>query len=268
MPDGDLRKPLWLRAVSGPPNAVVYLDLDGTLLGPDGNLFADQSGDFCDAAVRALRRLTDAGIPYVLVSGRSALRVAEAARLLGAAGGLAEIGALDAGYPTEGGQTVHDAIAATGIPAELLAREPLLEPHPVSRLGREGSHVLRGVAGPDADEWVRQRSAGTLRLADNGRVGPGETRVYHLLPVAASKALSVRKDVERRGVDPRECLSVGDSREDMEISTVVGTTALVANGMRAEPALAELATFVTRAGHGAGVLEAVQRWGRAGGGRP
>ena len=239
---------------------MVYLDLDGTLLGPGGNLFRNEGGDFCDAAVRTLERLTSLGIPYVFVSGRSAARVAEAARLLGADGALAEIGALDAGYPTEAGESVHEAIARTGIPTELLAREPQLEEHPVSALGREGSHVLRGVVSPDAARWVSERSDGRLRLADNGRIGPGETRVFHLLPTAASKALSVRRDLARREADPGAGLSVGDSREDMEIGAVIGTTALVANGARAEPELARLASFVTDAGHGAGVAEAVARW--------
>jgi hydroxymethylpyrimidine pyrophosphatase-like HAD family hydrolase len=240
------------------------LDLDGTLLGPGGNLFRNADGAFCDAAVRALERLTGLGIPYIFVSGRSASRVAEAARMLGADGALAEIGALDAGYPTREGQTVHEAIAATGIPAELLAREPELEEHPVSALGREGSHVLRGRISPGAPEWVTRRSEGQLRLADNGRVGPGEVHVYHLLPTASSKCLSVERDLARRGLDGAVCLSVGDSREDMEIGRVVGTAALVANGAAAEPGLRELATFVTDASHGAGVREAVERWLAAG----
>lgn len=239
----------------------VYLDLDGTLLGPDGDLLAGADGAFSDAGIRALELLKDAGVPYIFVSGRSAKRVAEAARMLGAAGSLGEVGALDAGYPTAAGQTVHDAIAETGIPAELLEREPRLHEHPVSALGREGSHVLRGVVSAGAAPWVEQRSKGTLRLADNGRVGPGEIRVFHLLPSAASKALSVQRDMERRGSDPDACLSVGDSYEDMAIGAVLGTVALVANGAAADPPLAEMASFVTEASHGAGVLEAIIRWG-------
>jgi len=246
--------------VAAARHGAVYLDLDGTLLGPGGNLFRNVDGAFCDAAVRALQRLSDLEIPYVFVSGRSSSRVAEAARMLGADGALAEVGALDAGYPTREGQTVHDAIAETGIPAELLAREPALEEHPVSALGREGSHVLRGRAQPDAFAWVTERSDGQLRLADNGRIGPGEVHVYHLLPAASSKSISVQRDLERRRVNGAACLSVGDSLEDMQVGRVVGTTALVANGAVAEPELRRLASFVTRASHGAGVREAVERW--------
>jgi hydroxymethylpyrimidine pyrophosphatase-like HAD family hydrolase len=238
---------------------VAYLDLDGTLLGPGGSLLQGVDG-VSEAGARALARLTAEGVPYVFVSGRSRVRVEDAARMLGADGALAELGALDAGYPVRDGETVHAAIAATGLPAELLAREPGLEVHPVSDLGREGSHVLRGRIGADVPAWVARRSGGALRLADNGRIGPGEVRIYHLVPTRASKALSVELDVARRGVRATACLAVGDSAEDVEIGQVVGTMALVANGAAAEPRLAALASFTTTGAHGAGVLEAVERW--------
>lgn len=246
--------------VSSGPVRAAYLDLDGTLLGAGGNFLADGEGTATDAGVRALALLRRNGVPYVFVSGRSRTRTEEAARMLGAAGALGELGALHCGYPVEPGQTVHEAIAATGLPRRLFDRESGLEPHPVSTMGREGSHVLRGVVSGDAAEWVRAESRGSLRLADNGRIGPGETRVFHLLPAAASKAVAVARDMAERGCDPAACLSVGDSREDMEIGREVGTTALVANGREAEPELEALADFVTAAGHGAGVLEAVERW--------
>lgn len=239
---------------------IAYLDLDGTLLGAAGNFLADEHGAPTDAGVRALALLRNRGVPYVFVSGRSRSRTAEAARMLGADGALGELGALHSGYPVEPGQTVHEAIAATGLPAKLLERERGLEPHPVSAMGREGSHVLRGRASDDAADWVHATSNGRLRLADNGRIGPGDTRVFHLLPAEASKARAVAVDIAERDCDPAACLSVGDSREDMEIARSVGTTALVANGRDAEPELAKLASFVTSAGHGAGVLEAVERW--------
>lgn len=239
---------------------VAYLDLDGTLLGPGGSLLRGVDGGVSEAGARALARLTAAGVPYVFVSGRSRMRVEEAARMLGADGALAELGALDAGYPVRDGETVYAAIEATGLPGELLAREPELEVHPVTALGREGSHVLLGRAGADAPAWVARRSGGALRLADNGRSGPGGTRIYHLVPTRASKALSVELDVARRGVLGADCLAVGDSAEDVEIGRAVGTMALVANGAAAEPRLAELASFTTTGAHGAGVLEAVERW--------
>lgn len=238
---------------------MVYLDLDGTLLGPGGSLLRGEGGRFSDASVTALGLLHARGIPVVLVSGRSRPRLETAARIVGADGILPELGATDAGYPTAPGQTVHEAIAATGIVAALLAREPGLEVHTAAMWGREGSHVLRGAAGGDAAAWVSERSGGALRLADNGRIGPG-THVFHLLPAGASKAAAVARDLARRGADPAACLMAGDSAEDLEVGRVVGTVALVRNGLDAAPHLAGAATLVTRGRHGEGVLEAVEAW--------
>ena len=240
------------------PVAVAYLDLDATLLGPGGSLFRGADGP-SDAAVRALALLHEAEVPVVLVSGRSRSRLEAIGRVLGAAGVLPELGALDTDFPTRPGQTVYAAIAETGIPEELLAREPDLERHPHAG-DREGGHVFRGRAGADADEFVRLRSGGALRLADNGQAGMAGVWVYHLVPAAASKAAAVRRDVARRGADPARCLAVGDSRQDLGIGEVVGHMALVANGAAAEPELAGEGVWVTEGAYGEGVLEAVRAW--------
>ncbi|MGI9539527.1 MAG: HAD family hydrolase, partial [Miltoncostaeaceae bacterium] len=121
-----------------------YLDLDGTLLGPGGSLLTEDGRTFSDASVRALGLLREHGVPVVLVSGRSRLRLEAVAIAVGADGALAEMGALDAGYPTRDGQTVHEAIVETGLPKRLLEREGDLETHPLAAAGgREGSYVLR-----------------------------------------------------------------------------------------------------------------------------
>ena len=103
---------------------VVYLDLDGTLFGPSGSILIDQRGRFTHVGVRALQLLHGAEIPVVLVSGRSRRRLEAVARALGIAGVLPEMGATDAGYPTAPGETVHDAIARTGVPDALLDPSP------------------------------------------------------------------------------------------------------------------------------------------------
>ena len=208
----------------------------------------------------ALRLLAARSVPVVLVSGRSRRRLETCAQLLGAAGILPELGATDCGYPTAPGQTVHEAIRATGLPDALLAREPGLEVHPAAMWGREGSHVFRGRIGADAPAWVARASAGALRLAENGRIGQDGTCVFHLLPAAASKGEAVRRDMGARGADPAACLAVGDSAEDLGIAAVVGRFALVRNGAEADPSLAARAEWITRGAHGAGVREAVEVW--------
>mgnify|MGYP001815257104 CR=1 FL=1 len=237
-----------------------YLDLDGTLLGPGGSLLTEDGRSHSDAAVRALGLLREHDVPVVLVSGRSRVRLEAVAIAVGADGALAEMGALDVGYPTASGQTVHEAIVATGLPRRLLEREDGLEVHPLAAAGgREGSYVVRGRAGPDAGAWIASESDGSLRLADNGHIGGGH-HVYHLLPAAASKARAVELDLERRGLDGRHSLAVGDSRQDLDMGRAVGTVAIVANGAEADTEVADAAPWVTAGRHGRGVLEAVGAW--------
>ena len=249
-----------------PERSCCYIDLDGTLLGMGGSVLRSSDGAPADAAIRALIDLERAGVPYVFVSGRSRLRLDTIGRLLGAHSVLAELGALEAGYPTAPGQTVIDAVAATGIIDALLDREPGLEIHPGAIWGREGSHCLRGIAGSDTAAWIREYSDGALRFADNGRIGPGEVHVFHVLPTRASKAAAVAVHLDRHGFDPANCLAIGDSGEDMAMGEVVGTFALVRNGADADPAVAARAAWITTAANGEGVLEAVHAWLERGGG--
>jgi hydroxymethylpyrimidine pyrophosphatase-like HAD family hydrolase len=242
-----------------------YIDLDSTLLGFGGSILRTGDNAPTEAGIRALTALQAAEVPFVFVSGRSRLRLETIGRLVGAHSVLAELGALEAGYPTAPSQTVLDAVSATGILDELLAREPRLEIHPGAIWGREGSHCLRGIASADTAQWVAAYSGGALRFADNGRIGPGDVHVFHVLPTGASKEASVRSHLRAYGFDPAACLAVGDSVEDMAISTCVGTFALVRNGAEADPALAARARWITRAAHGAGVLEAVTQWLEHGG---
>ena len=241
---------------------VAYLDLDGTLLGPGGVLLRGADGGFSDAGVRALERLAQADVPAVLVSGRAAGHLREAARMLGAAGALPELGALDAGYPVIDGQTVFDAIAATGVPERLLEHEPGLQVHPATVGLREGTHCFRGRASADADAFVVRISDGGLRLVDNGVIDRRGNRVYHLSPAGAGKAAAVARDIAVRGAEAAACLAVGDSPEDLRIAGVVGHFALVANALAANGGhlVDPDGVWVTRSAFGAGVLEAVEEW--------
>lgn len=240
---------------------VCYLDLDETLLGHGGGILRDGSGAFAYESIRAFEALHATGVPAVLVSGRRLAELAAIARMLGADGALGELGACDAGYPTADGQNVHQAIAATGIVDTLLAwSDGALEPYLPWAIGREGSHLLVGRAGPQTLELVDRLSRGTLRLVDNGAVGDDGRRAYHLLPAGAGKGPAVARDVARRGADPSACLAVGDSRADLELIGVVGLVAIVANGVDDDPGLVDDAQWITAARHGAGVLEAVTRW--------
>jgi phosphoglycolate phosphatase-like HAD superfamily hydrolase len=68
--------------------------------------------------------------------------------------------------------------------------------------------------------------------------------------------------MQARGYEGSDCIAVGDSREDMDAASVVGTFWLVANALERDPTLgADIAgsdnVRVAEAGYGAGVYEAV-----------
>ena len=65
------------------PLKALYADLDGTLAGPGGSLYATADGPSSRGA-EALAALHRASVLLVLVSGRTRSQVREAARLVGA----------------------------------------------------------------------------------------------------------------------------------------------------------------------------------------
>jgi hydroxymethylpyrimidine pyrophosphatase-like HAD family hydrolase len=243
----------------------VYLDLDGTLLGPDG---ASADGLKALAACRAR------DVEVVLMSGRSRQRIAADARRLAVRSYVCEAGAcvvVDGGahwltgetLPSSGQGTVFDQIEAGGAPALLLRHfAGRLVPHDPWHRDRDVTHLFRGdVDVAEADAVLARHGHGSLRLLDNGLARPA-TRVYHLLPREASKAAGVALHQRLRGYDAARCIAIGDSPEDLAVAPRVGTLWLVANALEADPALAEAAAGhanvrVASTRYGSAVLEAV-----------
>jgi phosphoglycolate phosphatase len=220
----------------------VYTDLDGTLLGEGASLFRTAEGEFTLLAARALEACHRAGVEVVIKSGRRRAQVMEDARLLGQSSYIFEVGAglvvdgeatfLTGDFQPRDGETVHDQIAATGAPELLLRRyEGRLEYHAPFHLGREVSHVFRGlVDAREASELLEAEGHSALRLVDNGEIGPS-THTFHLIPAAVSKARAVAAHMRARGYAREECIGVGDSREDLDVAGVVGRLFLVANAV-------------------------------------
>ena len=259
----------------------LYVDMDGTLLGPGGGLLAEPGGGVSLLGVRAIEACLRADVEIVVMSGRRRQVAAEDARLFGQRCCIYETGAgvvfddethwLTAPW-VPGKATIHDQIAATGAPALLLDRDAgRLEEHAPWHTGREVSHLLRGLV--DADEvnalLAAEGHAG-LAIVDNGvvrRRSPAlaarpEVRAYHLRPAGISQASADAAHQRMRGLLAEDCIAVGDSREDLAVAGVVGTFWLVANALEHDPAIGDvLGTHanarVTTAGHGAGVYEAV-----------
>ena len=260
----------------------LYLDLDGTLLGPGGSLFHDADGTVTALGARAVEACLRAGVELVPVSGRRGTNVREDARLLGARSFVFEAGAcvvldgeehwLTAPWLPQDGRSVYDQLAGTGAPELLLERfAGRLEHHAPWHVDREVSHLFRGLIDTaEAELLLREHGHQDLRLVDNGKAdrrsaalaGLPQVRVYHLVPSGASKARAVTAHRRMRGYAREECVAVGDSREDLRMAGEVGAFWLVANALEADPTLRdELARVpglrVAGGRNGAGVYEAV-----------
>lgn len=260
----------------------LYVDLDGTLLGPDASLVTGADGHFSLLGIRALEACARAGAEVVIYSGRRQSSVFEAARLIGSTAYIFELGCglvldgelewlTDGLQPSASAGTIFDQITGSGAPALLLERfAARLEYHTPWSVGREVSHLFRGDVDL-AEVAMVLRAAGLerLRLVDNGVIratseqrSRGPLRAYHLIPAGASKARGVARHMQARGYAPEDCVAVGDSREDMDAAAAVDTFWLVANALeRDETLAADVASRpgvrVASAGYGAGVYEAV-----------
>jgi hydroxymethylpyrimidine pyrophosphatase-like HAD family hydrolase len=263
----------------------VYADLDGTLLGPGGSLFAHPDGPSSRPA-STLTAMAEAGIDLVLLSGRTRDQLREVARVLGARAYVAELGGLTV-YREAGRETVHrdqGAFAGRGTPYEAMERTGAgglvldafrgrLEPHlPWSSLPRETSMLLRGnVDVAQVGALLAEAGFGWLALRDNGiipggsdrfpglrSIGEQEVRAYHLVPDGVGKRAAVAADRGRRRLQEANCIAVGDSVSDAEVGPEVGAVFLVANG---EAAVAGSPlpgnVYLTDASHGLGFAEAL-----------
>lgn len=270
-----------LDALQGAPRPrVVYTDLDGTLLGPGGSLFATSEGGVSSEAAGALAALHEAGISVVPVSGRTADQVWEVSRVIGAVDFVSEMGGVlsfdrdaervrrDGAY--RGRATPHDAMLEAGAPGLLLdAFAGRLEPHaPWAFLPRECSMLFRGQVDPDEIEVALEEAGyGWLALLDNGvipRLFSGleveEVHAYHLVPRGVTKATGVAAHRERRGLAPGECLAVGDSPSDAALADEVSAVAIVANGRASVESSGAAGDNLlgTEGSHGAGFAEVVR----------
>jgi hydroxymethylpyrimidine pyrophosphatase-like HAD family hydrolase len=261
----------------------LYVDLDGTLLGPNASLLRGADGGFSALGIRALEACWRADVEVVIYSGRRQGSVFESARLIGCTAYIFELGCglvlddelewlTDGLAPSRTRGSIFEQIQATGAPGLLLERyQGQLEYHTPWSHAREVSHLFRGSV--DLDDVRSTLDAGgfeSLRLVDNGVVrahaeqmaGLPVVHAYHLIPASASKARAVARHMQARGYSADECIAVGDSREDLDAATVVGNFWLVANALDRDPTLnSDIAgrsrVRIAEESYGAGVYEAV-----------
>jgi hydroxymethylpyrimidine pyrophosphatase-like HAD family hydrolase len=262
------------------PLSAVYTDLDGTLLGKFGSLFADADGAFTMRPARALEACHRAGVEVVIMSGRRESTVASDARLLGQRSYIYEAGCgvmidgertyLTGDWVPDENGTPAEKLVEAGIPELLFAHfDGRLEWHSPWHTGRELSLLMRGkVDVAEANELIAAAGHEGLRFLDNGAIGrrmeaiDGHAHAYHLVPGGASKAKAVAFHLGARGYAGEDCIAIGDSIEDLEAATAVGRFFIVANGPARDGVLREaLAGFpnasVTEGAMGDGFYEAV-----------
>jgi hydroxymethylpyrimidine pyrophosphatase-like HAD family hydrolase len=261
----------------------LYVDLDGTLLGPGASLLRGADERFSALGVRALEACWRADVEVVLYSGRRQRGVFDAARLIGTTSYIFELGCglvldgelewlTDGVLPSPEQGTIYAQIERSGAPALLLERfAGRLEYHTPWSAEREVSHLFRGdIDLPEAHAALAAAGLGWLRLVDNGVIrargeplaGQSVLRAYHLIPAGSSKARAVARHMQARGYSAADCIAVGDSREDMDAASVLETFWLVANALERDPALEDEVrgrpgVRVAAEAYGAGVYEAV-----------
>ena len=256
--------------------ALLFSDVDGTLVGRDGSLLADLDGQPTLVAAEALVAAHRAGLEVVLVSGRTAEQLRETGRLLGTRDAIAELGTVLVtgrevelawgAAPRDLGACPVEALERSGALAAILEQfAGRIEPHTPWHLGRRGTFLLRGQVDPAAaDRLLADRGLDWARLLDNGRLrgayphlGPGPTHAYHLLAAGVSKAGTAAAYLAGRDLDPTRAAAIGDSPADLQLAGVVGAVFLVANGAWAASEDTTTPVIVTPSAAGQGWAEAV-----------
>jgi HAD superfamily hydrolase (TIGR01484 family) len=254
---------------------ILYTDLDGTVFGPGGSLFAGAGGETTPRPAAALAALHRARVELVPVSGRTVRQVRETARLLGARDFIAELGGVtcyDLGRevvrpPFDRGGTPYQAMAESGAAGLLLEAFPgRIVPHaPWSFEAREASMLFRGqVDLPEARDMLSRSGYGWVDLQDNGIIARSfedldvpEVHAYHLVPRGVDKATAVRADLRRRELGSDGAAAVGDSASDSALAPYVGAVFIVANGRAALEGQPSPNVYLTDGAFGDGFADAV-----------
>ena len=230
---------------------ILYSDLDGTMVGPGGCFFRGRERETTLEPSQALVALHDADVALSLVSGRTRAQLQEAARIFGADGYIAEMGAIigwDHGRrstmltgqtpPEFAGPLVAQLESIGLVDALLGAFDGRLEHHAPWHLGHETDVMLHGLVDVEkVNVWLTDRGFPWLVVVDNGRLNDTvmdgldeRPHIYHLMARGISKGLAIKADLERRGLTASHAVAVGDSLSDLVMASYVDRFFLVANG--------------------------------------
>jgi sucrose-6F-phosphate phosphohydrolase len=241
------------------PFALVCLDLDGTLIDPDGD----------PESLEALRSLlTEAGaagtrLAYATGRGPADVQQLVAERVLARPDFLlAELGTIFYAWEGDGLRELPESPAWSdwdGPLVERLAAElPELRPRPPERSGvYKRSFYVR--------EEEQAAVAGILerRLASAGiraRLFFVAPKYLHVIPAASGKEAALRALMERHGLAPDDVLVAGDSEVDRGLLAEVPHAILVGNApeaLKEEVQRASPHVYIATGRAAAGVLEGI-----------
>ena len=256
---------------------LVASDLDGTLVRSDGTV--------APRTVEVLRRVEEAGVPFVMVTGRPPRWMAEISRQTGHRGiAVCANGALVYDLHTE--QVVESSLLDEAVAAEVAAalREALPEiAFAVERADQRFAHeetynptypvpahtpapVDELVTGGVVKLLARHRSMGSDELLAAAReaVGDRATLTHSsnegLLEVSAvgiSKATGLAALAREHGVEAGDVIAFGDMPNDLPMLQWAGHGVAVGN---AHPEVIEVADEVTARNDDDGVAVVLERW--------
>jgi phosphoglycolate phosphatase len=224
----------------------VVTDVDGTLTGPDRRIDP--------FAVRAIRRLESRRVPVVLATG-NVLPIALALhRFLGLSGPI---------VAENGGLIYH---AGPKRPRVVRLADPR-EPRAALRLLRSKGLPVRRLF---TDRWRETEvaleptvSPARVRAALQGRPILVESTGYalHLMERGAGKLPALRRALAPVGIDPSECVVLGDGDNDVEMLRAAGFgVSFPSASARARRA----AHYVTRRNYASGFVEGLKESGTLG----
>lgn len=262
---------------------VIYSDVDGTVVGPGGSLFATAEKEVTLHPARSIIKIIENNIDLVLVSGRSRRQLLADTRILGFKNCISELGCQvihDLGkklykisdkIPVDG--SLHQSITDSGAPGLLLSKyKGKLEYHTPWSEGRECTHVFRGFINlEEAKKLLKDKGFKDLSMIDNGiihrkgtlQADMPEIHAYHLLPKTASKEAGIRKDIEVRKMTKNNAIAIGDALSDITMADDVAALFIVSNALTEHsPEMAEKIksyqnVFITSGQMGIGFAEII-----------
>lgn len=220
------------------PRAVIS-DVDGTLTDSQRRM------DF--GALRAIRSLSDRGVPVIFATGNVLPVVLGLYRFLGLSTPIiAENGGL-VYFPDD--RIVRLARRAPAWKAYLSLRKEL----PVRTLFTDRWRETEVALEPTvpAEEVASRVAPLGIKVEHTGFA-------IHLFQPTAGKLAAARIALEGMGLSLEDCLFAGDGDNDVELLRAVGVGVSFPD---ASPRARAAADYVTRARHGAGFLEALKRFG-------